>query len=83
MIGQGFSLEHLVPIALEKLSENPFAEGDYYPGDLLKAVLSIKWDFWENNQDHFGDLQDVMSKVSKLVELSEKELLPCWQSYFK
>jgi hypothetical protein len=27
MIGQNFSLEYLVPLALEHLAENPFVEG--------------------------------------------------------
>ena len=31
MIGQGFSPEYLVPIALDVLKEDILAEGDYYP----------------------------------------------------
>src|ERR1700674_4972099 len=46
MIGQHIGLELLVPLALEQLREEPFAEGDYFPGDLLVSVLSANAGFW-------------------------------------
>jgi hypothetical protein len=39
MIGQNIGLSHLLPRAAEVLEAAPLAEGDFYPGDLLKAVL--------------------------------------------
>jgi hypothetical protein len=39
MIGQNIGLEYLVPLALERLQAEPYAEGDLYPGDLLVNVL--------------------------------------------
>jgi hypothetical protein len=50
MIGQEFGLLYLVPLAIEKLTEDLFAEGDYYPGDLLAMLLKIKPAFWHENQ---------------------------------
>lgn len=38
MIGQGIGLKFLLPKAVDILEENPFAEGDFYAGDLLLAV---------------------------------------------
>lgn len=38
MIGQGIGLKFLLPKAVDILKENPFAEGDFYAGDLLVAV---------------------------------------------
>jgi hypothetical protein len=46
MIGQGIGLPYLIPIALEHLEQHPFAEGDYYRGDLLKMVTTVPADFW-------------------------------------
>ena len=46
MVGQGFSLEYLVPIALKHLETFPFVEGDFYTGDLLDSVLGISGKFW-------------------------------------
>lgn len=39
MIGQDIALPYLVPLALDVLSREPLVEGDYFPGDLLAAVL--------------------------------------------
>jgi CDI immunity proteins len=39
MIGQQVSLPYLIPLATTILQANALAEGDYYPGDLLHAVL--------------------------------------------
>lgn len=47
MIGQNIGLEHLVPLALERLDDNPFAEGDCYPCDLLTNVLKAEPAFWQ------------------------------------
>src|SRR6478752_8726596 len=47
MIGQGIGLPYLIPLALEKLMEDPFASGDFYPGDLLHSVLKVSPRFWQ------------------------------------
>ncbi|MEO7715494.1 MAG: contact-dependent growth inhibition system immunity protein [Capsulimonas sp.] len=38
LIGQKFSLDYLVPLALMLLVNEPFVEGDYYEGDLLGPI---------------------------------------------
>jgi hypothetical protein len=50
-IGQDIGLEHLVPLALERLHDNPFAEGAYYPCDLLVSVLGAEARFWQAHPD--------------------------------
>jgi hypothetical protein len=42
LIGQGVGLPYLVPMALEHLERHPFAEGDFYPGDLLKSAAAVE-----------------------------------------
>ena len=51
MIGQNIGLEYLVPLALERLHKDPFAEGDYYPCDLLVSVLGSEAHFWEGHPE--------------------------------
>jgi len=46
MIGQNISLDFLIPIAMEKLDQNPLAEGSFYAGDLLVNVLRSNPRFW-------------------------------------
>lgn len=49
LVGQDVSLSITIPLAIQALKENLFAEGDYYPGDLLKSVLTIDPQFWTSN----------------------------------
>ena len=45
-IGQQIGLDYLIPLALERLEDDPFAEGAYYPCDLLVSVLRAEVRFW-------------------------------------
>lgn len=47
MIGQQNNLPLLLPLALEHLRRNLLAEGDYYEGDLLLAVLKVDPEIWQ------------------------------------
>lgn len=38
MLGQSIGAIHLLPKAIEILRNNPFAEGDFFEGDLLVAI---------------------------------------------
>jgi len=60
MIAQGFGLTYLIPLAIEKLQENILAEGDLYPGDLLKSILEVDKSFWEENKQLLGDLKAII-----------------------
>ena len=41
MIGQSIGLQYLLPRAMAVLANDPLAEGDFYPGDLLVQVVKI------------------------------------------
>jgi hypothetical protein len=49
LVSQKVGLDTVVPLALERLRENPLAEGDYYPGDLLAAVLGLPEEHWRDH----------------------------------
>ncbi|WP_253776169.1 contact-dependent growth inhibition system immunity protein [Goodfellowiella coeruleoviolacea] len=49
LIGQQVGLPWLVPLALQQLRRDPLAQGDFYPGDLLGAVLRVNAEFWAAN----------------------------------
>jgi hypothetical protein len=67
MIGQNFSLKYLLPLAIEELEKDLFAEGDFYPGDLLQHVLNINPNYWTTNKEHY-------SKINELILNREIEL---------
>ncbi len=59
MIGQEIGLYFLMPLAIETLAGNLFAEGDMYEGDLLKSVLDVDTKFWDNNKNYWQQLNDL------------------------
>jgi hypothetical protein len=67
MIGQGISLAYLLPLAVQKLSENPLSRGDYYAGDLLVAVLS-------SDVKTQGDWRGFASKITEIADRALKVL---------
>jgi hypothetical protein len=62
LIGRQRSLARYVPLALDLLEANPLAEGDYYPGDLLHAVLQVEPEYWRANPTEW-------ERAHELVEL--------------
>lgn len=62
MIGQQIGLNYLIPLALEVLTVDLFAEGDFFEGDLLKNVLAIDTDFWNNNKSYWAILDNLIKE---------------------
>jgi len=60
MIGQEIGLYFLMPLAIETLTDNLFAEGDMYEGDLLKSVLDVNNKFWDENKNYWQQLNDLI-----------------------
>lgn len=69
-IEQDIGLAYLVPIAIERLEENPFAEGDCYAGDLLNAVLTMEDSFWSGHPE----LLDATSRIAQQADRRRDEL---------
>jgi hypothetical protein len=47
LVGQRVGLDAVLPIALERLAEDPLVAGDYYPGDLIAALVGLGPEFWD------------------------------------
>ena len=67
MIGQRVGLSFLVPLAMERLEAEPLAEGCYYAGDLLGAVLQAGEAFWANHSDSFQRIRKVVGRVKEML----------------
>jgi len=72
MIGQQIGLDYLVPLALEVLKGNPFAEGDFYEGDLLQNVLKIESWFWNDNKQYWLTINSLIKSYER--EISERKI---------
>jgi len=67
------SLDVLVPVALTRLEQNPLAEGDFYPGDLLTAVLKIPQKYWQQHPDQRSRASAVITAVEALGNLDDHD----------
>ena len=74
LIGQNVSLDRLVPLALRKLEENPLIEADYYPGDLLNAVLTVDSTFWRGHDELASELDGILREVEQALELLQEPI---------
>jgi hypothetical protein len=72
MLGQRESVPILLPLAVDMLAENPLAEGDFYPGDLLTTVLKLPSSTWANRQDERLRLTAAIAAI----DLDQAALLP-------
>ncbi|MEO6233297.1 MAG: contact-dependent growth inhibition system immunity protein [Ferruginibacter sp.] len=69
MIGQKFGLQYLIPLAIEKLEDNIFVDAELYEGDLLEDVLKIDTSFWDNNENYWTQLNNLIK--DKRQEIKE------------
>ncbi|UQU64315.1 contact-dependent growth inhibition system immunity protein [Couchioplanes caeruleus] len=51
LISQQIGLDTLVPLALDHVEQDPLAEGDFYPGDLLDALMRrVPESYWQAHE---------------------------------
>ncbi len=73
MIGQQIGLPFLIQLAVERLEVEPLAEGDFYPGDLLKAVLGVGEQFWSVHHDSCQRVRQIMGRIRGSLPWLEEE----------
>ena len=65
MIGQNIGLFFLVPIALDVLEREPLAQGDFYSGDLLCALVRADYGYWRRHSDQQERLDEIIARVKR------------------
>jgi len=68
LIGQQIGLKYLVDIAIEKLTADILAEGDFYPGDLLQSVLSIDSKYWADNKNKWVAIDKLLRQNTDALQ---------------
>lgn len=74
LLGQHIGAEWLVPIALARLQDDPLAEGDFYPGDLLSNVLGMDAAYWSSHPELLNALWGVREALEQLRNTSDQLL---------
>jgi hypothetical protein len=71
VIGQGFSLDYLIPLAIGILQTNILAEGDFYEGDLLSNVVSDKtFDYWRKEMKQWTTMVELLNQNKETIDNS-------------
>lgn len=68
LIGQQVGLPYLIIQASSQLEKDILAEGDYYPGDLLKNVISVDASFWMEYSDLYKQFKILIKKNKQKID---------------
>lgn len=63
LVAQKVGLDVLVPRALTWLEQEPLLEGDFYPGDVLVAVLKVPQSYWSAHPELRGQMERIVSSI--------------------
>lgn len=89
-VSQEKGLQYTLPMAVPLLSDDLFIECEFYPGDLLKAVLSVPTTYYQHHTEDFIRIASLVSlKTSQQVMYDYggnrelRRLLGLWTDYRK
>lgn len=66
MIAQRQSLVYLIPLAIERLEQNPLVAGDFYESDLPASVLRVPPGFWRDHRDWRQAVQEIVARIDPI-----------------
>jgi hypothetical protein len=67
MLSQKVGMEHFTPLALDRLEADPFVSGDFYPGDLLGAVMALPREYWLTHPAEAVRMRTVADHAEELL----------------
>jgi hypothetical protein len=65
LVAQKVGLEVLIPRVLAQLEQEPLLEGDFYPGDVLVAVLKVPQSYWAAHPDLRAQVERIVSAIDE------------------
>ncbi|MUM20084.1 hypothetical protein FZI91_21970 [Mycobacterium sp. CBMA271] len=63
LIAQQVGLNVAIPHALVRLQHEPLLEADFYPGDVLAAVLRVSPEYWVASPSHRAIVEKIVCRV--------------------
>jgi hypothetical protein len=73
LLGQKVGADWLIPVALDRLADAPLT-GDWYPGDLIGAVLEAGSGYWSDHPTEHLRLWRVREALERTRDDAEKAL---------
>jgi len=74
MIRQKFSLDYLVPLAIDKLEKDILAHGDTgTEGAIMEAILEIPADFWKANTSSWRKIKRILDESTITWSFKRKD----------
>lgn len=67
LIARHMALRFTVPLAIERLADDPFLEAQRHPGDLLTAVLEADTRFWIDHEDLWWAMIPLLEKAVEII----------------
>jgi hypothetical protein len=64
LVAQNVGVDALVPRVLNLLEQDPLLEGDFYPGDVLVAMLKIPADYWSANPEQKARVERLIASIN-------------------
>jgi hypothetical protein len=65
-------LPHLLPLAIERLREDPLASGDFFAGDLLLQVLRVPTAAWREHGNWRNEVVIIAGEFfTRMAEVDE------------
>ena len=71
LLGQNIGTPYLLPLAIKVLQKDPLSEGDFYPGDLLKSVITLPTDTWKDKALG-GELQKLLNIIEEITQIPKE-----------
>jgi hypothetical protein len=68
LLAQRQGIEVLVPRVLAQLERDPLLGGDYYPGDVMAAVLKVPQPYWATHPEQLARLERVITALDSIAD---------------
>jgi CDI immunity proteins len=67
-LGQRMGAEFLTPLALDRLEVDPFAEDDFYAGDLLVSVMDLPAEYWAAHPKEASRMAAIANRAAAAIQ---------------
>ncbi|MGV2964874.1 contact-dependent growth inhibition system immunity protein [Paenibacillus sp. AGC30] len=74
LIGQQINLDLILPLAIEKLIQNPLESGDMYTGDLFCSVLKVEKEYWNEHKELKNELDELIRTYEEARNIVEEQI---------